>query len=130
MPGLLYLDASAIVKMIRAEPESPALAAAISTSLRQLTSVVGAIEVHRVAKRGDASAERVAAVLGRIDIVPLDDDIVETSATCGSANLKTLDAIHLASALTIAAELDAFLSYDRRLADDALASGLRVLAPA
>lgn len=61
--------------------------------------------------------------------VPLANDIVTSAGSIGTPTLRILDALHLATAATIASELDAFITYDKRLADAAAAIGLRVAAP-
>jgi predicted nucleic acid-binding protein len=63
-------------------------------------------------------------------IVPLSGQIVEQSASIGNPLLRTLDALHLATAATVAEEFRAFVTYDKRLADAATEIGLTVAAPA
>jgi predicted nucleic acid-binding protein len=62
--------------------------------------------------------------------VPLTTDILASAATIGGPALRTLDALHLASAAVIASEVAAFVTYDKRLADAARGIGLVVEAPA
>src|SRR5262249_43260685 len=61
--------------------------------------------------------------------LPLDDALLDDAATLGPANLRSLDAIHLATAIGIREEIGAFITYDRRLAQAAQASGLPVVTP-
>ena len=61
--------------------------------------------------------------------MPVDDDVRRLAATVGSPSLRSLDAIHLATALSLGDDLGAFCCYDRRLASEAEAVGLAVLAP-
>lgn len=130
---MLYLDASALVKLVAPEPESEALAAAIEDAAAFVSSVVAAVEVRRAAARVGADGgalERADRVMGRVDLLWLDADLLERAARLGHASLGTLDAIHLASALSLGDELAAFVAYDDPLRRAAEASGLPVSAPA
>lgn len=130
---MIYLDTSAAAKLVLPEPESDALAVflveRISTPL--VSSVLLYPELVRAVNRHrPALAERAAALLQRIMTVPLDHAIVVSSATIGNPLVRTLDALHLATAVAIRGELDALLTYDKRLAESAAAVGLTVAAPA
>ncbi len=72
----------------------------------------------------------IAEAFSGVEIIELDDDLAVRAAAVGPATLRTLDAIHLASALLVADEVDAVVAYDARLADAAQAAGLTVVAPA
>ncbi len=128
MPKLLYLDSSALVKLVRQEPETQALLVELEQWPEQATSVVGDIEVRRVAWR-EGVTERVEAVLAELSLVKLDHPIRELAGRVGSPSLRSLDAVHLASALSLGDDLGAFCCYDRRLAADAEAAGLAVVSP-
>ena len=73
---------------------------------------------------------RAVALLQRVMTVPLAHDIVIAAATIGTPALRTLDALHLATAATVASELEAFVTYDKRLSDAAVGIGLPAAAPA
>ncbi len=88
--------------------------------------MVGDIEVRRVAARAGADP---AEVLVPLSLVLLDDRVQRLAATVGSASLRSLDAIHLATALSLGDDLGGFCCYDRRLAADAEAAGLTVVSP-
>ena len=125
-----YLDASALVKLIAPEDESAAMAAFVTEHRSQSTSVVGLVEVRRAAARRPGVAEaRVEDVLARIAGVALEPSILTAAATIESPTLRTLDAIHLASAAALSADLEAFVTYDRRLAEAARALGMPVVSP-
>ena len=96
---------------------------------RLLTSRVGAVETRRATARVAHEAGRVDAVLDPVELVELDQAIVDRAAQAGPPGLKTLDAIHLATALEIG-PIDAFVTYDDRLADAARLVGLPVVRPA
>jgi hypothetical protein len=126
----VYLDASAIVKLVAPEDETAALVAFLAEHRSQATSVVGLVEVRRVAaRRPGVAPERVEAVLGRIPAIGLDIATVGVAGSIRPAAIRTLDAIHLASAAALGDDLEAFVTYDQRLADAARSVGLPDVAP-
>ena len=129
-----YLDASALVKLATPEAETDALRAELGTYDGRLTSRLATVEVARaLRRRGTASAEladAVAEAFTGLAIVELDEAIAEPAGRMDPATLRSLDAIHLASALALGSELGAVVTYDTRLADAARAAGLEVIAPA
>ena len=130
--GVLYLDASALVKLVLPEAESEALAATLAGGAGLITSTVGAIETRRAllaAGSDEELAEEAEQVLAAVTLVGITEPIRQAAGTLRPALLRTLDAIHLATALSFGAELEAFVVYDRRLAQAALAAGLEVRAP-
>ena len=129
MPELLYLDSSALVKLVLVEPESPALADELKLWTQHVSSIIAEVEVHRAALRSGQSPERADALLQRLWLVALDDPRREHAQRVGSRLLRALDAIHLASALSLGDDLGAFCCYDQRLLADAEAAGLTVLSP-
>ena len=131
----VYLDASAIVKLGTAEPESLALRAWLRNRSPLLTSRISTVEVARAIGRNEAgsvAAGRAAAreVFTSVALTELDAGIANRAAELGPATLRALDAIHLATVLALGGELAAFVTYDGRLADAARAAGLEVVAPA
>ena len=130
--GVLYLDASAIVKLVVREAETDALAKFLG-SADCVSSEVAAVEVPRAAflKTGDprtiAHAERI---LSGFFLVVLDAGLRRQAATVRPAGLSTLDAIHLASAMHVSSRTEAAVIYDVRLAEAARAVQLAVQAPA
>lgn len=89
------------------------------------------VEVGRAVRRQNEreAAEQTAATLAGIEIVELDRPIAEIAAQLEPASLRSLDAVHLATALALGDELHALVTYDARLADAARSTGLRVSAP-
>jgi uncharacterized protein len=89
------------------------------------------VELRRPALRENA-LEDANRLLAGITLIPLDDAILGSSETLPPATVATLDAVHLAAALKLAAAgaLDTVMTYDRRLTEAAEHHGLRVLAPA
>ena len=128
-----YLDASALVKLVVPEPETSALAAALADLPDTVTSVIGAVELRRAMVAAGATEEaavgRANAVLERTTLVALTDEIRATAEAFPEPGLRTLDAIHLATAIALGSTLGALVAYDRRLTASALDIGLPVLAP-
>lgn len=129
MSGVLYLDASALVKLVLREPESEALTKLLSDWPRRASSSVARVEVPLVIRR--VGVPGVEALLTEVwastAIVALDEAVIDRASHL--ASLKTLDAIHLASALALGPQLGAFVVYDRRLQVAAGNAGVPVLAP-
>ena len=128
----VYLDSSALIKLILPEPES----AALEIELRQwpdwLSSTLAAIECRRVLKRIHAPAaaiDRARCVLEMTTLLRLDEPVLSLAEHVGSPVLRSLDAIHLASALSIGDFPEAFITYDDRLAAAAHKLKLHVIQP-
>lgn len=127
----LYLDASAVVKAVITEPESQALVAYLARASSLVSSRLVVVEVARaVARLETETGGQAEEVLAAIDLLEMDEAACALAARIPPTTLRTLDAIHLASAYSIRAEIDALVTYDVRLADAARASGMRVVAPA
>ncbi len=129
---MIYLDTSAIVKVIAAEEESAALVEWLNARLEDdlATSAIGHIELIRaVARIGPDAMARARNVAASIDTLVLTDAIAAVAATIPPAELRTLDAIHLATAQAHRRGLTAFCAYDRRLLDAAEAQGLPTVSP-
>ena len=127
---VVYVDASALAKLIVDEAEGDDLRAFLAPIERQATSIVGRIEIERtVARRAPARLAHVAGLLDDLVIVGLEPGIATAAATVGPPTLRTLDAIHLASAAALGSDLEAFVTYDCRLADAARALGMPVASP-
>lgn len=129
---MIYLDASALLKLIIAEKESDALGRWLSSrpDTTKLSSELVSIEVLRACRRVDP--ETVAGgrrLLAGLDFIPATADIREHAATLGEPVVRSLDAVHLASAVSLGAELSAFVAYDQRLLVAARGEGLPVLVP-
>lgn len=131
---MIYLDTSALVKQIRAEAESSALADWLDArrEIPCISSVLAEVELPRairaVAPEGLPS---VPAVLARLNRFEIDALVRATAASYADATLRSLDAIHLATAQIASTDtpLTAFVAYDKRLAAAAKEVGLPVVAP-
>jgi uncharacterized protein len=125
---VLYVDTSASVKLVIEEEETAALVEHLGSADGVLvTSRVGIVELRRVGRRGGISdrADAVAATMAVIEVNP----VVERIAIELDASLRSLDAIHLASALAVGDDLEGFVCYDAELARSADRLGLIVVAP-
>lgn len=128
---LLYCDSSALVKLVAAERETVALEDALRDWPSRVSSVVAAIEVPRVARRSGAARAitRAQELISSLDLIELDPTIRSAASALEPPELRSLDAIHLATALSLGDDLGGFLAYDIRLSEAARASGLAVVAP-
>src|SRR5206468_9356002 len=98
---------------------------------QRVSSVVARIEVEQVARRiGGGAVRRARTVLSRIALVDLDQDVVQTAAALEPPELRALDAVHLATAISLGRDLGALCAYDVRLRSAAAANTIEVLAPA
>ncbi len=129
---MIALDSSALVKLVVDEPESAALETWLSgrAPLSVAASDLVRVEVIRAVARADpAGVPRARMLLAGVDLVPVSRDLLETAADLGPPSLRSLDAVHLATALGLGSALDAFVVYDERLARAATEAGLPVVAP-
>jgi predicted nucleic acid-binding protein len=129
---VIYLDSSALMKLVRREAETEALREWLDLRREQpvVSSELSRVEVLRAARRaGGPVLVEARAVVGDLDLVPLDRAVQDVACDIGDPMLRTLDALHLASALLLGDALTAFVAYDHRLADGAQAAGLAVATP-
>jgi predicted nucleic acid-binding protein len=132
---VIYLDSAAIVKLVRPEKETAALHSWLvaQTDKELVASALVLTEVPRALRRTDPGRlSAVPTVLARLDRVPMDDTVLATAAAYSDPLLRTLDAIHLASAQTLVLEglpLTALVTYDKRLLAAASDAGLATAAP-
>lgn len=129
---MIYLDTSALLKLIRQEDETAALIEWLELRPDEsvVTSELGRVEVLRAARRiGGQMLAEALAVVGDIDLVSLDRAVQDIACDLDDPLLRTLDALHLASALLLGSHLTAFVAYDLRLIDAADGAGLIVDTP-
>ena len=125
-----YLDSSALIKLVIPEPESEKLRAELALWSRHASSAVARTEVVRAAARVDPAArERARLIVRAVSLIAVTDEILERAANLEPPTLRSLDALHLASALSLGGVLGPVVTYDARLAEAASAVGLDVLAP-
>ena len=129
----LYVDSSALLKRVFIEAESSAVRSLLRESNAAgdllTSSSLAWLEVWRALRRsGIANVSSVVPrALAGIAEFPLSDSVLVRARQAGDGGLRTLDAIHLASAVAVGA--DSVLTYDDRLAESVAAAGLAVLAP-
>ena len=129
---MIYLDSSALVKLVFDEAESEALARWLGErqDVPKISSQISTIELLRTCRRRDDDAVAGARqVLAGLDLVPIAADLVEQAALVSPPLLRSLDAIHLASALSVGEDLTSFVVYDTRLGAAAAGAGLAIAAP-
>jgi len=130
----LYVDASALVKLLIAEPETPAVIELLAEATL-FTNEIAAVELACAARRRSlvGSGPRIDAILDVTEVLPLKpEDLASAAATATSPPLRALDAIHLACARRTRRGLAGHLSmvcYGRDLAAASAAEGFEVLAP-
>ena len=132
---MIYLDSAALVKLVRVEAESQALVDWLNgqAGQRLVASALVEVEVPRALRRSQpAVLGAVAATLARIDRIEIDAAVRATAAAYVDPALRSLDAVHLATADQLVAsgkKVVAFVTYDTLLAAAAQAAGLDVVAP-
>lgn len=128
---MVYLDSSALVKLVVTEPETAALRRYLRAHPERVSSALARVEVCRALRRAgatEATLRRADQVLGRIALVAMDDPLLRAAAALSPSGLRSLDAVHLATALSLDG-LDAVVTYDRRLDAAAAQTGLVVASP-
>lgn len=126
----VYLDTSALVKLVVAEPESDALRTWLVQQADPVTSDLARTELARAVRR--VAPDLMPAARGVLDvltILTLDAEIFEAAGRLDPAELRSLDAVHLAGALSLGDDLTAVVTYDDRQAAAATAYGVSVIAP-
>jgi predicted nucleic acid-binding protein len=124
-----YADSSALVKLAVAEPESEAVLRWFTEAEIVVTSRIGLIETRRSVARVPHDAEHLLRALAEVAVMEVDIRVAEAAARVRPPGLRTLDAIHLASAIEMGPALNAFVTYDDRLAFAARSLGLPVVRP-
>ncbi len=126
----VYLDSSAIVKLAVSEPESDALRRHLRRRRPWVSSALARTEVLRsLLASGEDAVAAGRAVLARCDLVRVNDRVLNLAGTMGPADLRSLDAIHLATAERLRDEISELVVYDQRMADAARQLGHRVSSP-
>ena len=126
-----YLDSSAIVKLVVREPESAALSRYLRGRRPIVASALARVEVLRVSVSfGLPAQERARDVLSRLELIRINDRVLTLAGGLLPPELRSLDAIHLATASLLGDTLGKVVTYDARMADAARGLGWSVVAPA
>jgi len=134
--GVLYVDTSALVKLVVREAETDVLEEELRPWNDLATSVITSVELSRAVARARTDSAAVIAdeytilgVLASVAEIPLSDEVRASASALGPVELRTLDAIHLASAIALGPDLAAILTYDARMQRAASEHDLSILAP-
>ena len=126
-----YLDSSAIVKLIIDEPESGALRRFLRRRRPLFSSALARTEVIRaLLLEGEIGRARGRLVLSRLDLIRVNDRVLSAAALLLPADLRSLDAIHLATAQQLGTDLGQITTYDDRMISAARLLGLKASSPA
>jgi uncharacterized protein len=126
-----YLDSSALVKLAIREPESAALRRYLGRRRPLVSSALARAEVVRaLVPLGSEAVQRGRDVLARVDLLRVNNRVLDSAGVLAPPDLRSLDAIHLASAEQLGSDLRGFVTYDERLASAATSRGLQVIRPA
>lgn len=118
------------MKLVSGEPERDELRAELARWAVPASSALTTVEVTRACTRyGPVYEAAAGSLLRTVALVPIDDAVLRAAAALEPATLRTLDAIHLATALSLGADLGVLVAYDRRLLDAAGAQGLATVSP-
>lgn len=128
---MIYFDTSALAKLVVDEPESTSLEHwLLLNDNRLVTSVIGRVELLRMCRRTHPATTATArTLLSDMQLVPLTRQVTELAEEIGPPMLRSLDALHLASAVVLGDALTAFVAYDKRLRDATALAGLPVMSP-
>lgn len=127
-----YLDTSAFIKLVRSEPESHALRDELRSVETQLvSSVLLSVEGRRAARRyGTLASTRASVALTAITLLALDEPIIDIAGELDPVELRSLDALHLATILSLGDDIERVYCYDSRLTSAARTLGIEVTEPA
>lgn len=126
-----YLDSSAIVKLVVEEPQSAGLRRHLRRRTPLVSSALARTEVLRaLLLEGDVALARARDALGRIDMIRVNDRILNAAGLLAPPDLRSLDAIHLASAQQLGRDLGEVVTYDGRMLAAARRLGLNATSPA
>lgn len=129
---VVYLDSSAFVKLFLPEPDSPALTRYLVSRPRRVSAMLLRTEALRTAVRAALSPQRmllIRALLDSVSFIAADQTLSDEAGILRPLELRSLDAIHLATARALGTNLSALVTYDQQLADAAAWYGMPVVTP-
>jgi predicted nucleic acid-binding protein len=128
--NLWYLDTSALAKLVRPEPATPALRRWLGRR-RWILSDLHRVELRRAATRaGGRAPARADRLLAESDVISVTAEVFDAAGRLAPPGLRSLDALHLAAAMSLGDDLGGLVTYGERQADAARDCGLTVAAPA
>jgi predicted nucleic acid-binding protein len=124
-----YLDSSAILKYVFAEPERPAMVKALTS--QAISSELARLEVKRAVYRINPKDIALAnEELSRVNFVSISNQVLTVAESfTGSVTLATLDAIHVATAISLGNQIEGIITYDKQMVTNAGLMGIKVLSP-
>lgn len=129
---MIYLDTSAFLKLVWAEAETPALRRMLGerSDEHAVSSTLLAVETRRAAiRQGGGAVPRADLALAKVGLIEMSRAVAESAGRLPDPNLRSLDAIHLATALLLEGSVSTFVTYDKRLGTVAESLGLPVVSP-
>ena len=130
--SILYLDASALVKLILPEAETVALLRLLLAWPYRIASQIAFVEVHRAVRRASGEPvilRRAEEMLSTIHFMDIHEGVLGDASLLEPRTVRSLDAIHLASAMNLRPELGGMVTYDRGMTEAAKKLNLKVMAP-
>lgn len=128
--GVWYVDSSAILKLVASEPESAALTRFLKSRESLVSSGLAITEVTRAVRElGEKFVDRANEVLRRIELVRISNEVLKAAGLVEPASLRSLDAIHIATAALFGETLTGLVTYDGRMKQAAGSFGWNVQAP-
>ncbi len=126
----VYLDSSALVKLVVEEAESPSLRRYLRRRVPRVSSAIARVELLRAVRDDGAEASsRAERLLAGLRLVRLDDDLLHEAARLDPRVLRSLDAIHLSCARRLGRDLESLVTYDARMRQAALLLRIPVESP-
>lgn len=130
MTAATYVDSSALVKLVVEEPESVPLRRYLRRRSNLISSALARTEVLRaLLLEGEVAMTRGRAVLSRIELVRVNDRVLNAAGVLMPAGIRSLDAIHLATANELGTDLSVIVTYDDRMVDAARRLRMRTASP-
>ena len=124
-----YLDTSAVTKFVRPEPETRPLRRWLARR-RWILSDLHRTELRRAAARtGGRAVARAERLLAQSDVLRIDAEVFDSAGRLHPVELRSLDALHIAAAMTLGPDLGGIVTYDERLMSAAKAVGMAAVSP-
>jgi predicted nucleic acid-binding protein len=119
------------VKLVLDESDGPALAATVA-GRRLTTSALSEVEVSRAVWRSQGSPQpkEISELFTRVSLLEVSGPVLQAAAQLGPYGLRSLDTIHVSTAALLGDDVEALVTYDKRMVDAASAAGIATLSPA